>query len=73
MLCLTSSSGTFPSREYSRYTTKACTSERLMVHKSAFEIKRDDWKFDDIDLIDEAAYRQHVADKSNQRSFGREK
>ena len=37
-----------------------------MVHKSAFEIKRDDWKFDDIDLIDEAAYRQH-ANKSNQR------
>ena len=46
---------------------KRVHSRRTDVHKSAFEIKRDDWKSDDIDLIDEAAYRQHVADKSNQR------
>ena len=36
-----------------------------MVHKSAFEIKDDDWKFDDIDLIYEAAYHQHVANKTD--------
>ena len=35
-----------------------------MCTKALFEIKDDDWKFDDIDLIDEAAYRQHVANNS---------
>ena len=44
------------------------TDERL-IHESLLEIKNDDWKFDEIQLIDSDLYQQHVKSSHNQICF----
>ena len=63
-------------RENIRITREMCTSEENMVHQSVFTVADDDWKWDEIELIDDATYRQYATNEVNQRSFvdlGRER
>ena len=56
-------------RENIHITRQPCTSEEVMVHQSFYKVENDDWKYDEIELIDDATYQSYATDEVNRRCF----